>query len=105
MRTLRQVIIEQDLKQGKSISNAPTPKYIEAILQVSGGAFDKESMESPEKELAKEYKFKIQKDKFGQVIDQIRSLDGVTVQTKTDVKSQQAKEQVKHINPAFPEIP
>jgi len=105
MRTLRQVIIEQDLKQGKSISNAPTPKYIEAILMVSDGAFDKESMESPEKELEKEYKFKIQKDKFGQVIDQIRSLDGVTVQTKADVKSQQSKEQLKHINPAFPEIP
>ena len=51
------------------------------------------------------YKFKIQKDKLGNVIDQIRSMPGVVIQTKTDVKKGEGpKEKEKQIQPSFPEV-
>jgi len=88
MRTLRQKIIEDDLKQGKTVANnAKTDDYVTAIFMIDKkGGYDKEGIDAPEVELNKEYKFKIKRDKLGSVIDTLRSIPGVVIQTKTDVK-------------------
>jgi len=105
MRTIKQRLIEQDLKQGKTIINkGNNDKYVEAIFYVSqkgGSGYDKKALISQESALAKEYKFRIDKDKLGNVIDHIRSLPGVTMQTKNQSEMGQGTGKETH---SFPEI-
>lgn len=87
MKSFRQKLIEDDLKQGKSVgSKGSIDSYVEAIFMIDKkGSFDKEGTTSQEEELKKEYRFKIKKSELSSVIDVIRSLPGVTIQTKTDM--------------------
>jgi len=85
MRTLRQRIIEQEIKQGKSFLFDKPEEYIEAIFMVKEKSkVDKKDVSAPSQELSKLYTFKIKKDKFGQFIEKIKSMPGVTVQTKNE---------------------
>ena len=109
MRTLRQRLIEQDLKQGKTIVNkSKESDYVEAVFSISSqkkASYEQGKIAGQETELAKKYTFKIQKDKLGNVIDQIRSIPGVYIQTKTDIKQGEGpKETGKKIQPSFPEV-
>lgn len=96
MKSFRQKIIENDLKQGKTVANnAKKDDYVTAIFMIDKkGGFDREGIDAPESELQKEYKFKIHKDKLGNVIDTLRNIPGVTIQTKTDVKKSEGAPKV-----------
>jgi len=83
MKTFRQKIIEQEIKQGKSFIYNKPDEYIEAVFMIKGKS-DKKDLMAPSQELSKMYTFKIKKDKFGQFIETIKSMPGVIAQTKNE---------------------
>lgn len=92
MRTLRQILIQKDLKEGISIANyKKEDDYVDAIFMLEKPQADKNVMASPEAELEKQYKFRIPRDKLGNIIDQIKSTPGVIIQSKPEQKSAKGK--------------
>lgn len=93
MKSLRQREIEKDLKEGRYLKKQDKDDYVEAVFMVVKGkkSVDKEDQKDQTAELADKYSFKIKKADLGMVVDQIRSMPGVTIQTKSDIGGPEGK--------------
>lgn len=78
MKSLRQRIIEQQLKKGFNIVSDKPDDYVQAVFMIKG---EKKDLQDQTVENNKKYTFRIKKDKLGDVIDFIKSLPGAEIQT------------------------